>query len=377
MNLKSRCFLVGLFVCSFFAVASFNCRADVLGNVLMPNANLVARINLAKIQQAPIVKLIKKYDTLSPQMKVDKTNVILKKYGLSDQDFTEMVMGLSLNADKISNISDALKNNNHQEFVLGVQMTKPLSLENLKSIAAALARQEGRTKIDIKMQEKSGIKFLLITDLDPKTKDQTPPIALTILTKDKILIAGVSGSLINAVKRMKSGKNVVFNNELTKLKSEIPKSADFYLVGYLSNSLRAKLGLVDKVVSTPKKIEQGGNAGPDFNALKNINAVAIQADFSKNLTVNIASYFTDKGSANATQGLLKQFLPIFKFQAMMFTKGVPLPVINSITSSLSKTRPGVKIHFTFTEGDVKGIHKIIEQNSKNQQSLLKKDVASS
>ena len=332
-------------------------KTDKLENVLMPDAFVVGRVDLVRINQSPIAKLIKKGNVAS----VNQMNTVLEKHNLSDKDFTSFVIGLKFDVEKAKGLGKALLNNGGgSEFVFGIQSLKSISINQLKSIVADSYVKNGIDNLRVEAKEKAGISYLLVTD---KENGNTQTLALTICKKEKIIIGGDSPeTIISSANRLKTGKAVVFSSELTKLRSRIAKDADFYLIGYLSDAVRGKLGLTQKKVA--KKKAKNGELNTEV--LKDINALAIQADFTKKLKVNIHSYFKARKSAEDTQKLFNQFVPMLTFIVMNATKGVSLPLLDSIKCELSKTKPELVLSLTLTEKDVKTIQKLTADNNKKQ-----------
>ena len=343
---QKKRFLLAVLIISGFFITSY-VSADKLENVLMPDAYIIGRVNLTNIQASSIAKLIRKDDTVSSEVKVDKINTVLKKYNLSDKDFTSFVVGIKLNIKGFKNINDALLNDGSKEFVFGVQSSKPVTLKQLKNIVIDSSNQDKEINVNVQTIKKDGIDLLLIKN---KEKGTTQPIALAALESEKIIIGGIPEAVVDSVKRFKSGKNVVFETELTKLKSEVSKNADFYLVGYIPEAIRDKVGLTREA----KPVEKGKKEVVSVEIFKDISALSIQADFTKKLNVNIFAYFITRNSAEDAQKLINQFLPMLKFIAMGSTQGVELPVLDSIDCKISKTKPELKIHL------VRGFHKKLE-----------------
>ena len=352
---KKKIILPALLMCGLF-VASFNINADKLENVLMPDAFVIGRINLTEIQKSPVVKLIKKDDTVSSEIKVDELNTILRKYNLSDKDFTSFVVGYKLDIKDSDNFDKAFQDVKNQKFVFGIQASKPISLEQLKSIVIDSSKLQDKSDVDIKVKKIDGIKYLLIADKGDSTNQS---LALTVQENENIIIGGSPETVINSVKRLKKGENIVFNAELAKLKSEVSRKSDFYLIGYLPNALRDKIDLMQKKDSA----ETAQNKVADVEVLKDIRALSIQADFTDKLDANIFLYFINKKSAEDTQKLFNQFLPMVKFMAMSSTKGVSLPVMDSIGCKLLKAKQELKLYFTITKQDVKSIQELVKKNN--------------
>jgi hypothetical protein len=350
---QGKRFVAAVLLLSGFFISGYNCNADILENVLMPDALVIGRVNLTKIHQSSIAKLIKKDETAS----VNEMNAVLEKYNLSDKDFTSFVIGVKLNAEKIKDVKTALQNDEGKEYVFGVQTSKPVSFDQLKNILIDSYKQDDENNIDIKIKEKDGIKLLLIKD-----KDSVQTLTLTVLEKEKIIIGGDSSeTVISSIHRIKTGENIVFGAELVKLKSKVSKKADFYLIGYLPEAIRDEVGL------TRKKTTAGNaqNNGINVEVLKDINALSIQADFTNELDVDILSYFKNRKSAEDTKRLFNQFLPMVLFIVMSSTQGVSLPVLDSINCEVSKVKPELKLTLTLTEKDVEAIQKMVKKN-KNQ-----------
>jgi hypothetical protein len=334
-----------------------NCSADKLESVLMPDAYVIGRVHLSKIQQSSIVKLMRKDEAVSSKIKVDKLNTVLKKYDLSDKDFTSFVVGLKLNIKNIKNFNDALLKNDGREFVFGIQSSKPITLEQLKKIVIDSSKQDKEINVKVQSITKDGVKLLLIKD---KGENTVQPLVLAVEKKEKIIVGGSSPkTVISSLKRIKAGKTIGFNAELNKLKSEVSKKADFYLLGYIPEAIRKKTGLGRQ--EEPKKSDKEDNK-VSIEVLKDINALSIQADFmDKKVGINIYSYFISRKSAQDAHKLLNQFLPMLKFLAMGVTQGVTLPILDSIGNKLSKLKPELKINFTFTEQDYTSIQEIAKK----------------
>ena len=320
---KKKRILLAVLIFSGLFVTSYNVSADKLENVLMPDAYIIGRVNLTNIQASSIAELIRKDDTVSSEVKVDKINTVLKKYNLSDKDFTSFVVGIKLNIEDFKNINDALLNDNSKEFVFGVQSSKPVTFKQLKNIVTDASNQDKEININVQSIKKDGIDLLLIKD---KEKETTQPIALAALVKEKIIIGGNPQAVVDSVKRMKSDKNIVFEAELTKLKSEVSKKADFFLIGYIPEAIRDKVGLTRQAAP----VKKGDKEVVSVEIFKDISALSVQADFTEKLDVNIYTYFINRNSAKDAQKLINQFLPMLKFIAMGTTQGVELPVLDSI-----------------------------------------------
>ena len=356
---KKTSFLPILVMCSLF-VSSFSVNADKLENVLMPDAFVIGRIDLAEIQSSSFGKLIKKDDTVSSEIKVDELNTILKKYNLSDKDFTSFVFGYKLDLEETDNFDKAFQNAENQKFVFGIQISKPISLKQLKNIVIDSSKLQNKSDIDVKIKTKEGIKYLLLTEKGNKT-DQ--PLALTVQKKEQIIIGGSPETIINAVKRIERGKNNVFNAELGKLKSEVSNNADFYLLGYLPKGTRDNLGLNQKQDQEPA--ETAKNKAAPMEVLMNIKALSIQADFTAKFDANIFLYFMNKKSAEDAHKLFNQYLPVLKFMSTSATKGISLPMIDTIKCKLLNNTGKLKINFTVTKQDVKNIQEIAGTISKS------------
>ncbi len=350
-----KCFLAVLLTVGFW-ISCNNIYADKLDNVLMSDALVIGRINLTKIQQSSIAKLIRKDDTVSSEIKVDKINTVLKKYNLSEEDFTDFVVGFKLDVENFKNIDDALQKDGNKEFVFGAQMTKTITLEQLKNIIIDSSKLNNNNDVDVKITEKDGIKLLWVSD---KEKKSTQPFALAVQDKEKIIIGGFPAAVIDSVKRMKTGKNLVLNTELTKLKSKVSKKADFYLLAYMPEAIRDKIGLKRE----KKPTETTQNNTNTVEVFKDINALSVQAEFAGKLDLNVFAYFISRNSSQDAQKLINQFLPMIKFMAMSSTQGVSLPIMDSIECKISKTEPEIEIHLALTEKDIKVIQTIV--NKKN------------
>ncbi len=339
-------------ISSVFAYSTL--RADNLENVIMPDANIIGRINLQNINNSSIVKYIKSDETVASELKVDELNEILNKYGLSDKDFPSLVFGLKINTDKIKDINKGL-DDNAKEFVFGLNSLKKISLDSLKNIILDASKKDGSNDVKIKTEKKEDINLLLIVDND-KTKEQ--PLAVTVLTDKKLIIGGSIQTVIDSVKRIKADKVDTLNVKINEIKSHVSKNADVYLIGYLSNDLREKLGLT---YEQPVMIKGQSEKAPNADVFKDINAVLVEAVFQKKLDVDIVAYFINKSSAEQGSEFVNKYIPMLRFMVLGMTKGNQIPLMNTIVCNTVQAKPEVKLHLSFSEKDVDAIQKIVKQ----------------
>jgi len=354
------------FVLSVMVFATASSYAGQLNSLIMPNASAIVKININTITSTKIYKnldaLLNQNSQNSDEINdVNAFKAILKKYGLNEKDVKEVLIALDAENVNIDDPSDI--NSKSAQVVVGMELSKDITFDDLKNIineSITISKNQKHIKDKVELDnlkteviDHNGSKVLVLSEKNSKDNK----IGFAIYNKN-IVVAGIDHSVKSALDRLKSNKMTALSPKLTQLQSDISPDAQSYLIAVMPENIRKT---IDK--SKSDNAVDNSQKGPNVNAVKDISALSIQVNFSKDIKAKLITYFLNQKSAEDVQKLLNQFLPLAKFQAMMLTQGNPLPCVNSFQHKLVDNKPEIEITFEVNEQDINTINKLSEQKN--------------
>lgn len=363
-NRKSRVRNAAYSLLALTTVAVVGCGKEADGvssNIaLIPDAELVVHADLADLRASSMYntldKLAEKQQGQQPQQaeKVKKIMEELKDItGLTEEDFQAFTMsmsfkGIDLDAKDFAGAGDKLN------AVMAMNVTKDVTLDQLRKAIEAAAEQDGNTSIKINREPYKGVPMLVVEDLNQAKKDQ-PPLALAMTGKNRVLLAGTVVGTQGALDRAASGSSADAAKMLGLDKQGAPQvGMRFNLNSEMQKRLKEK-------AAEAQTNEAGGMQVAAAQVMEDLKQVALSLNMAETMNVNLTANLGSEEKARQAKMMLdNSVLSMARMIITAMSGGQPLSLLETLQTAADAAGT-VSLSFTLSQADIETLQKVAEQ----------------
>ena len=351
-----------IFSILFFATAFITIPLAQAGTpaVIMPGADLVLKVDLAKMRHAPIGKRFKELEALKKELgqpdNMDKMGEFDKKLtqitGLKEDDFLQLTAAVEMDAlDLVNGKEPDLVN---ADAVLGVTLAKVLTDDQLETGLKAFAQQlavekKWKTVPSVTKTKQNGLSVFKAWKPDENTA-----LYFTVVDNGKALLMGTETGITHAVARQTQNETTQTKGLFTPAIESAVQGADFSLIFRPTDDMRAKMR------ESAEKPNIDGNAamfGKVFSQMKGLGLAITSTD---TMDIALTGDFADKAVAEQTRQLMdSQVISMVKMIASMAAGGKNMPFLQTMKASAAENGTA-KMTVSITGKDVDVFKEIIK-----------------
>ncbi len=290
---------------------------------VMPGANLVLNVDLQGARQAAIYQAVAGLgrDDLPAAEAIEEmerlASLAQQHLGLGEGDVLRLlVAGRSLNDDFEAMVDAPLAN---AELAIGLQLAKPVTLDQLATFIEAAARENGEA-LALARSTVSGVAVLQVN-----SDEEDAPLFLAAVGDGKVLLGGTRSGLENALARA-AGKPVAVGAMQTATGQPAGSVPHFLLALALSQTMRQALDaeLARMAVGNP----MGATLA---KSLRGLSGAAVRIDFGDQMAIGLHAKLGSAEQAEMLRNVLDNMvLSGLKMFMSMAAGGQPLPVIETM-----------------------------------------------
>jgi hypothetical protein len=286
-------FILIPFLATILVLLAAGCRGKAAhqypatDDALVPNADVIVRCNITSLRESPIGKKIEQLKTerekANPALaeKGDREVKLEKATGLTKEDVTAILMSASL-AGINSKDTTAEAVANQLPAALAVELSKPISLDQLRAAAKVITSDTPDTVSEVKLD---GVTAVVIKSSNPKE----PSAYAAISTDGKTVFLTLNeSSLKDALTRHRHGKPASPSPALAAAEKRLPADSQLKVVFIAPDAVRQ--AIKDQIAS---KLKDGGaSAGMlmgMFKPFENIQNVSIHAGMSTDAVLSLSA----------------------------------------------------------------------------------------
>jgi hypothetical protein len=341
---------------------------DALGAIRVPGSDLEIRVDVAKSQQSAFQKEMK---VLQKEMEAEadaealavskKLEEIMKSIGLSEDTVESFTVSLSIRGIVTDGPTPKIPG------LVAFAVKEPLSATKIAAGVKAAAEEEGET-VELTESAYKGVPVLTLK-LDPEKLPEGMDEEARALANDLFLALPANGSVVYlgqseyvkaGVDRMLGEQSVVPLSEgLSVAKKLVPAEADGYAIFDMPDQFR-------EFMSKQAANAQGNPmAAAPAMALAGLKGAAFSGITTDKASLALAGDFETADNAMMMKTTIDGVLGMIKMQLMSMGGGKPLPLAESLKTSLDETKTTLTFDIT-----VEDIRSMIEFSKKMKANAM-------
>ena len=264
-------------------------RYPAINDALVPNADVVVRCDIKSVLESPVGKKIQQLKTerekANPALaqKSDGEVQFEKATGLTKDDVTAILASASL-AEINFKDTDAAAVMSRVPAVLAIEISKPLSLDQLRAAAKLISSDTPDAVSEVKLD---GVTAMVIKSNNAK---EPPAYAATSTDGKTVYLTANESSLKDTLTRHHLGKPAVSSPALAAAEKRLPADSQLKVVFIAPDAVRQ--AIKDQIASSLKKGSGGAGAGMLMGMVKpfeNIQNVSIHARMTTDAVFNLSA----------------------------------------------------------------------------------------
>ncbi|MDT8390838.1 MAG: hypothetical protein RRC34_10065 [Lentisphaeria bacterium] len=308
------------------AIFTLSTRAQDMGHVIMPGADLMIQVKLADISKAPIFIAMKKWkeeqEVKAPEDRVagveetDKAMAELRMVtGLEPADFLLFVA--TVNLDGVD--WDDTPEMGGVDALAAVKLGKELPVSKLETgLKASFAKKAEEKETPAGTVSRYSYDDTVI--LQVKEPDDDVPTCLAMTSDDKVLLVGSKSAIEGALDRYASGSKI---SPSTLFPASVGKAVGRGSCYMLLNPTADMMTRMGK--------QEDGAPNPAKDLLTKLKSIGLGINFGESLDLALIGQFTtDEAARQASMMVDAQAVSGLKMMLSMMTGGAPLPMLQTM-----------------------------------------------